>query len=41
VRLHSIGDGAAVLGVALQWRGCPHRADGDGEDRSRRPDVTV
>jgi hypothetical protein len=32
---------AAVPGVALQWRGSPHRADSDGEDRSRRPDVTV
>jgi hypothetical protein len=31
----------AVPGVALQWRGWPHRADSDGEDRSRQPDVTV
>jgi hypothetical protein len=41
VHLNSIGDGAAVLGVALQWRGWPHRADSDGEDRSCRPDVMV
>jgi hypothetical protein len=26
---------------ALQWRGWPYRADSDGEDRSRRPDVRV
>jgi hypothetical protein len=34
-------DVVAVPGVALQWRGWPHRADSDGEDRSRRPDVTA
>jgi hypothetical protein len=30
-----------VLGVARQWWGWPHRVDSDGEDRSRRPDVTA
>jgi hypothetical protein len=30
-----------VPGVALQWRGWPHRVDSDEEDRSRRPDVTT
>jgi hypothetical protein len=34
-------DVVIVLGVARRWRGCPHRADNDGEDRSRRPDVTA
>jgi hypothetical protein len=38
---NSIGDVVAVPGMALQWRGWPHRADSDGEDRSHRPDVTV
>jgi hypothetical protein len=32
---------AAVLGVALQGRGWPHRVDSDGDDRSSRPDVTA
>jgi hypothetical protein len=32
-------DVITVLGVARQWRGWPHRADSDGGDRSRRPDV--
>jgi hypothetical protein len=41
VRSNSVGDVVAVPSVALQWRGWPHRADSDGEDRSRRPDVTV
>jgi hypothetical protein len=41
VRSNSVGDVIAVPGVALQWRGWPHRADSDGGDRSRRPDVTV
>jgi hypothetical protein len=41
VRLNSVGGGAAVPGAALQWRGWPHRADSDGEDRSRRPYVMV
>jgi hypothetical protein len=36
---HSVGYVVAVPGVALQWRGWPHRADSDGEDRSRRPNV--
>jgi hypothetical protein len=34
-------DVATTLGVVLQWREWPHRADSDGDDRSRRPDVTV
>jgi hypothetical protein len=41
VRFNSVGDVVAVPSVALQWRGWPHRADSDGEGRSRRPDVTV
>jgi hypothetical protein len=41
VRFNSVGDVVAVPDVALQWRGWPHRADSDGEDRSRWPDVTV
>jgi hypothetical protein len=32
---------STVLGVALQWRGWPHRVDSDGEDRSRWPDDTA
>jgi hypothetical protein len=35
VRSNSIGDVVAVPGVALQWRGWPHRADSDEEDCSR------
>jgi hypothetical protein len=34
-------DVVTVLGVARQWRGWPHRVDSDGEDRSRRPNVTT
>jgi hypothetical protein len=34
-------DVVTVLDVARQWRGWPHKVDSDGEDRSRRPDVTV
>jgi hypothetical protein len=30
-----------VPGVVWQWRGWPHRVDSDGDDRSRRPDVTA
>jgi hypothetical protein len=41
VRFNSVGDVVTVPGVALQWRGWTHRADSDGEDRSRRLDVTV
>jgi hypothetical protein len=41
VHSNSVGDVVAVPGVALQWRGWPHRADSDGEDRSHRPDITV
>jgi hypothetical protein len=41
VRFNNIGDVVTVPGVALQWRGWPHGADSDGEDRSRRPDVTT
>jgi hypothetical protein len=32
-------DVATVPGVVRQWRGCPHRVDSDGDDRSHRPDV--
>jgi hypothetical protein len=28
-------------GVALQWRGWPHRVDSDGKDHPCRPDVTA
>jgi hypothetical protein len=41
VRFNSVGDVVVVLDVVLQWRGWPHRADSDGEDGSRWPDVTV
>jgi hypothetical protein len=41
VHSNNIGDVVTVLGVALQWRGWPHRVDSDGEDRSRRPNVTA
>jgi hypothetical protein len=34
-------DVTTASGVVRQWRGWPHRADSDGDDRSRRPDVTV
>jgi hypothetical protein len=34
-------DVVIVPGVVRQWRGWPHRVDSDGDDRSRRPDVTV
>jgi hypothetical protein len=34
-RFNSVGDVVTVPGVVLQWRGWPHRADSDGEDRSR------
>jgi hypothetical protein len=30
-----------VPGVAQQWRGWSHRVDSDGDDQSRRPDVTA
>jgi hypothetical protein len=30
-----------VSGVVQQWRGWLHRVDSDGDDRSRRPDVTA
>jgi hypothetical protein len=40
-RSNSIGCVVAVPGVALQWRGWPHRADNDREDRSRWPNVTA
>jgi hypothetical protein len=32
---------AKVSRVEEQWRGWSHRADSDGDDRSRRPDVTA
>jgi hypothetical protein len=41
VRFNSVGDVVTVPGAVLQWQGWPHRADGDGEDRSRWPDVMV
>jgi hypothetical protein len=34
-------DVATASGVVRQWQGWPRRADSDGDDRSRRPDVTV
>jgi hypothetical protein len=34
-------DVITVLGVVRQWRGWSHRVDSDGEDCSRRPDVTA
>jgi hypothetical protein len=34
-------DVVTVPGVALQWRGWPHRVDSNGKDRSRRLDVTA
>jgi hypothetical protein len=34
-------DVVIVPGVVRQWQGWPHRVDSDGDDRSRRPDVTV
>jgi hypothetical protein len=40
-RSNSVGDVVTAPGVMLQWQGWPYRADSDGEDRSRRPDVTV
>jgi hypothetical protein len=41
VRSNSAGDVVIVPGVALQRRGWPHRADSNGDDRSRQPDVTA
>jgi hypothetical protein len=38
---NSVGDVITVPGVVLQWQGWPHRIDSDGDDRSRRPDITV
>jgi hypothetical protein len=34
-------DVVTVPGVVQQWRGWPHRAESDGDDRSRRSDVTA
>jgi hypothetical protein len=34
-------DVATASRVVRQWRGWPHRADSDGDDPSRRPDITV
>jgi hypothetical protein len=34
-------DVVTVRAVVRQWRGWPHRVDNDGDDRSRRPDVTA
>jgi hypothetical protein len=39
VRSSSIEDVVTVLALMLQWRGWPHKADGDAEDRSRWLDV--
>jgi hypothetical protein len=36
---NSVGDVITVPSVALQRRGWPHRADSDGDDRSRQPDI--
>jgi hypothetical protein len=41
MRSNSIRDVVAVPDVALQWRGWPHRADNDREDRSRWLDDTM
>jgi hypothetical protein len=41
VHSNSVRDVVTVPGVALQWRGWPHRVDNDREDRSRWPDVTA
>jgi hypothetical protein len=41
VHSNNIADVVTVPGVALQWWGWPRRVDSDGEDRSRRPDVTA
>jgi hypothetical protein len=34
-------EAVTVPGVVQQWRGWLHRVDSDGDDRSRRPDVTA
>jgi hypothetical protein len=34
-------DVVTVPGVVQQWWGWPHRADSDGDDSSRWPDVTA
>jgi hypothetical protein len=34
-------DVVTVPDVVRQWRGWPHRFDSDGDDPSRRPDVTA
>jgi hypothetical protein len=34
-------DVVTVPGVVKQWRGWSHKVDSDGDDRSRRPDVTA
>jgi hypothetical protein len=34
-------DVATMSDVVRQWRRWPHGADNDGDDRSRRPDVTA
>jgi hypothetical protein len=40
-RFNNVGDVVTVPNVVLQWRGWLQRADSDGEDRSRWPDVMV
>jgi hypothetical protein len=34
-------DVATVSGAVQQWRGWSQKVDSDGDDRSRRPDVTA
>jgi hypothetical protein len=34
-------DVVTMPGVVQQWRGWSHRVDSDGDDQSRRPDVTA
>jgi hypothetical protein len=38
---HSVEHGGVVAGMALRQRGRSHKADGDGGDRFRWPDVTA
>jgi hypothetical protein len=40
-RSPTVWDGDAVPRMVSGQRGWPHRTDGDGGDRSRRPDVTA
>jgi hypothetical protein len=38
---NSVGGVITVPSVALQWHRWPHRVDRDGDDRSRRPNITA